>query len=149
MAFGNSGTHLPHALSYGITHLMHDITTKDYPVETPFIPHGISVITSAPAIFRYTAAGAPERHIEAANSLGANAWDAGPDDAGEVVAERIIDLMKKTEMPNGIGDLGFGETDVKPLAVSSARQIRAIANSPRETNLQDIENIYAAAINYR
>ncbi|MFV2031478.1 MAG: hydroxyacid-oxoacid transhydrogenase, partial [Gammaproteobacteria bacterium] len=143
MAFGNSGTHLPHALSYGITHLMHDITTDDYPVEAPFIPHGISVITSAPAIFRYTAAGAPQRHLEAANSLGANAWDAGHDDAGEVVAVRIIELMKKTAMPNGIGDLGFGEADVKPLAASSVRQLRAIANAPRETNLQDIENIYA------
>jgi len=148
MAFGNSGTHLPHALSYGVTHLMHDITTDDYQVASPFIPHGISVIASAPAIFRYTADGAPERHLEAANSLGANAWDAGRDEAGEVVAGRIIELMKKTDMPNGIGDLGFGEADVKPLAASSVRQIRAIDNAPRETNLQDIENIYAAAINY-
>ncbi len=148
MAFGNSGTHLPHALSYGLTHLMHDINTKDYTVESPFIPHGISVIASAPSIFRYTAAGAPERHLEAANSLGANAWDAGLDDAGEVVAGRIIELMKKTDMPNGIGDLGFGAADVKPLAASSVRQGRAIANAPRETNLQDIENIYAAAISY-
>lgn len=148
MAFGNSGTHLPHALSYGVTHLMNDITTKDYAVESPFIPHGISVIASAPAIFRYTAAGAPERHLEAANSLGANAWDAGPEDAGEVVAGRIIELMKNTGMPNGIGDLGFAEADVKPLAASSVRQIRAIDNAPRETNLQDIENIYSAAISY-
>ena len=148
MAFGNSGTHLPHALSYGVTHLMHDITTTDYAIADPFIPHGISVIASAPAIFRYTAAGAPERHLEAANSLGANAWDAGNDEAGEVVASRIVELMKKTSMPNGIGDLGFAEADVKPLAASSARQIRAIANAPRETNLQDIENIYAAALSY-
>jgi alcohol dehydrogenase class IV len=148
MAFGNSGTHLPHALSYGVTHLMHDITTDDYAVESPFIPHGISVIASAPAIFRYTAAGAPERHLEAANSLGANTWDVGHDEVGEVVAGRIIELMKKTAIPNGIGDLGFGEADVKPLAASTIRQTRAIANAPRETNLQDIENIYAAAINY-
>jgi alcohol dehydrogenase class IV len=148
MAFGNSGTHLPHAMSYGVTHLMEDITTRDYPVESPFIPHGISVIASAPAIFRYLAEGAPERHLEAANSLGANAWDAGRDEAGEVVAGRIVELMKKSGMPNGIGDLGFGEADVKPLAASSVRQVRAIANAPRETNLQDIENIYAAAISY-
>lgn len=148
MAFGNSGTHLPHALSYGVTHLMRDITTGDYAVESPFIPHGISVIASAPAIFRYTAAGAPERHLEAANSLGANAWDAGSDEAGEVVAGRIIELMKKTAMPDGIGDLGFGEADIKPLAASTIRQVRAIDNAPRETNLQDIENIYAAAISY-
>jgi hydroxyacid-oxoacid transhydrogenase len=148
MAFGNSGTHLPHALSYGITHLMRDIVTEGYSVASPFIPHGISVVASAPAIFRYTAEAAPERHLEAANSLGANAWDAGTDEAGEVVSERIIDLMKKTSMPNGIGDLGFSTDDVKNLAESSVRQIRAIANSPRETNLVDIENLYAAALSY-
>ncbi|MCL4136045.1 UNVERIFIED_CONTAM: hypothetical protein GTU68_066057 [Idotea baltica] len=43
IAFGNCGTHLPHAMSYGITHLMHDITTKGYAIESPFVPHGISV----------------------------------------------------------------------------------------------------------
>jgi alcohol dehydrogenase class IV len=148
MAFGNTGTHLPHAMSYGVTHLMRDITTNGYSVGSPFIPHGISVIASAPAIFRYTAAGAPERHLQAANSLGADAWDVGLDDAGEVVAGRIIELMRKTGMPNGIGELGFGPDDVKELAASSVRQLRPIANSPRETNLIDIENIYAAAISY-
>ena len=51
-------------------------------------------------------------------------------------------------MPNGLNDLGFGANDVKALAASSIRQGRAIANAPRETNLQDIENIYAAALNY-
>ncbi len=148
MAFGNSGTHLPHAMSYGVTHLMRDITTSDYPVQSPFIPHGISVIVSAPSIFKYAAEGAPERHLEAASYLNANVGDAGLDDAGDVVAGRIIDLMKNTGMPNGLTDLGFRAEDVKPLAASSIRQGRAIANAPRETNLQDIENIYASALSY-
>jgi len=52
-------------------------------------------------------------------------------------------------MPNGLEDLGFGAADVKDLAASSARQLRPIANAPRETNLVDIENIYAAALSYR
>ncbi len=148
MAFGNSGTHLPHAMSYGVTHLMRDITTSDYRVQSPFIPHGISVIVSAPSIFRYAAEGAPERHLEAASYLNAKVDDAGLDDAGELVAGRIIDLMKNTGMPNGLSDLGFSAEDVKPLAASSFRQTRAIANAPRESNLQDLENIYAAALSY-
>ncbi len=148
MAFGNSGTHLPHAMSYGVTHLMRDITTRDYSVASPFIPHGISVIVSAPAIFRYAAEGAPQRHLEAACYLNADINGAAEDDAGEIVAARIIELMKDTAMPDGLGGIGFGEKDVKPLAASSARQARAIANAPRETNLQDMENIYAAAMSY-
>ena len=148
MAFGNSGTHLGHALSYGVTHLMQDVTTEGYPMKSPFVPHGISVAVSTPAIFRYTAAAAPERHFEAASYLQSDLKGAGVDDSGEALAKRIIELMRKTGVPNGLSGIGFGPDDVPALAASSARQVRAIANSPRETNLVDIENIYAAAMSY-
>ncbi len=148
MAFGNSGTHLGHALSYGVTHLMQDITTDGYAVASPFVPHGISVAVSAPAIFRYTAAAAPERHFEAATCLQADLRGATPADSGEALATRLIELMRKTGVPNGLTGVGFAPADVPALAASSARQVRAIANSPRETNLTDIENIYAAAMSY-
>ena len=148
MAFGNSGTHLGHALSYGVTHLMQDITTDGYAVASPFVPHGISVAVSAPAIFRYTAAAAPERHFEAAGYLQADLRGAAAEDSGEALAQRLIELMRKTGVPNGLTGVGFAPADVPALAASSARQVRAIANSPRETNLVDIENIYAAAMQY-
>jgi len=148
MAFGNSGTHLGHALSYGVTHLMQDITTDGYAVQAPFVPHGISVAVSAPAIFRYTAEAAPERHFEAAGYLQSDLRDAAPEDSGEALATRLIALMRKTGVPNGLSGVGFGPEDVPALAASTSRQVRAIANSPRETNLVDIENIYAAAISY-
>jgi alcohol dehydrogenase class IV len=148
MAFGNSGTHLGHALSYGVTHLMQDITTDGYAVPSPFVPHGISVAVSAPAIFRYTAEAAPERHLEAATFLQADLRGATPADAGEALALRLIELMRKTGVPNGLSGVGFAPADVPALAASSARQARAIANSPRETNLVDIENIYSAAMSY-
>jgi len=148
MAFGNSGTHLPHAMSYGVTHLMNDITTEGYQVASPFIPHGISVAVSAPAIFRYLADAQPERHLEAAGYLGASDIDASPNEAGHVVACRIIQLMKDAGLPNGIGGVGFLEGDVKALAESSFRQKRAIANAPRVASLSDMEEIYASAMSY-
>ena len=148
MAFGNSGTHLPHALSYGVTHLMHDITTEGYAIETPFVSHGISVIVTAPATFRYTAKAAPERHLEAAGYLQADQRGATSADAGEVVANRIIELMRATHIPNGLSGVGFVENDVTRLTDSSIRQARAIANAPRESNRVDIENIYRDAIRY-
>jgi alcohol dehydrogenase class IV len=148
MAFGNSGTHLPHAMSYGVTHLMRDVTTPGYDVKSPFVPHGISVIVSAPAIFRYTAEAAPERHLEAAVHLGADGSDCGPEVAGEQVADRIVSMMKATAMPNGLGGIGFGAGDVGALTESAVRQKRAIANAPRDTNAVDIENMYRAALGY-
>jgi len=148
MAFGNSGTHLPHAMSYGVTHLMHDVTTPDYAVDSPFVPHGISVIVSAPSIFRYAAEAAPERHMEAAGFLGADCSKAGPDDAGEIVAIRIIGMMRDTGIPNGLSGVGFTPGDVRALTDSAIRQKRAIANAPRDTNATDIENMYSNAMSY-
>ncbi|MEM7194262.1 MAG: hydroxyacid-oxoacid transhydrogenase [Pseudomonadota bacterium] len=148
MAFGNSGTHLPHAMSYGVTHLMHDITTDGYNIDSPFVPHGISVVVSAPSIFRYIAEAAPERHFEAAGYLGADRKGAGSDDAGEVVGNRIIELMRCTHMPNGLSGVGFDSSHIKAMSASSFRQKRAIGNTPRDTNLVDIENIYTSAMSY-
>ena len=148
IAFGNSGTHLPHAMSYGVTHLMHDITTDDYAVSSPFIPHGISVVVSAPAIFKYTAEATPERHLEGAAFLNADAKGATKDEAGEVLSKRLIELMRDTHIPNGLTGVGFGQSHVKALAESSFRQQRAIANAPRDSNLTDLENMYQGALSY-
>ena len=148
MAFGNSGTHLPHAMSYGITHLMDNITTNDYQVASPFVPHGISVMVCAPAIFRYIAEGAPQRHLSAAGFLGANAKDATPNDAGELVADELIRLIRRTNGPNGISGVGFNAKDAKELAASAVRQSRAIQNAPRIVEQQEIENIFSSAASY-
>jgi alcohol dehydrogenase class IV len=91
---------------------------------------------------------APERHFEAAGYLQSDLQGATKHDSGEIIAKRIIELMKKTGVPNGLEAVGFGLEDVAALAASTVRQVRAIANSPRETNLVDIENIYAAALSY-
>ncbi|MFK7995151.1 MAG: hydroxyacid-oxoacid transhydrogenase [Granulosicoccus sp.] len=148
IAFGNSGTHLPHAMSYGVTHLMKDITTEGYQVKTPFVPHGISVIVNAPSIFRYTAEATPERHLQGARHLLADDKGATPDEAGEVLANRLVQLMRATHMPNGLNGVGFDESHIKALANSSIRQGRAIANAPRDSNLVDLENMYANALSY-
>jgi len=148
IAFGNCGTHLPHAMSYGITHLMHNITTDGYPIESPFVPHGISVVVNAPAIFQYTAEATAERHMEGAQCLGADTSGATKEDAGEVLSKRLVQLMRDTRMPNGLSGVGFDASHVKALAESSIRQARAIANAPRDSNLVDIENMYNNALSY-
>ena len=148
MAFGTSGTHLPHAFSYGVTNLMRDVVTDDYPVPSPFVPHGISVILTSPAVFRFTAPGAPERHLEAAACLGADTSDATPGDAGEVVAGRIVHLMRVTGLPNGLQGIGFAAGDVDALAGSAIRQHRAVANAPRETNCDDAASIFKNSMSY-
>ncbi len=148
MAFGNCGTHLPHAFSYAVSQFVREFRPKDYPGSGPFVPHGISVIVNSPSVFRYTAAAAPERHLEAAQALGADTRNAGATDAGEVVARRIIALMRATGMPNGLGGLGFTASDAGALAESASRQRRAIGNAPRETGPEQIRAIFERAVAY-
>ncbi|HSS66011.1 MAG TPA: hydroxyacid-oxoacid transhydrogenase [Gammaproteobacteria bacterium] len=149
MAFGNCGTHLPHAFSYAVSNLVKSWRAKDYPMgEGAFIPHGVAVILNSPSVFRFTAHSAPERHLEAADCLGADIRDAVPDDAGEVVADRIIGLMKTIGIPNGLGGVGLSAEDAGALSETASSQRRAIGNAPRDLDKSDIAEIFARAVRY-
>src|SRR3984957_18080718 len=81
IAFGNAGVHAPHGMAYAVAGLVRDFHPSGYPAGEPLVPHGMSVIVNAPAVFRFTAQVNPERHLQAARLLGADTNDAHPDDA--------------------------------------------------------------------
>jgi len=85
IAFGNAGCHLPHAMSYAVSGLVREYRTPHYPQDEPFVPHGMSVVLNAPSVYRYTAAACADRHLDAAQRLGADTRGAAPEDAGEVL----------------------------------------------------------------
>lgn len=124
IAFGNAGCHAPHGMSYSVSGLVRDFCPDGYPTGAPIVPHGMSVIVNAPSVFRFTASACPERHLEAAEWLGADIRGAGDEDAGDVLAEEIIALMKATAMPNGIGGVGYGKTDIPALTEGAFPQKR-------------------------
>jgi len=148
IAFGNAGCHLPHGMSYSVSGLVRDFRPRGYPDAEPIVPHGMSVIVNAPAAFRFTAPACPERHLEAAQALGAETRGAGPDDAGAVVAERIVALMRAADLPNGIGGVGYGEADIPALTEGSYPQRRLLDNAPRAIDKTDLAAIYADALAY-
>ena len=51
IGFGSAGVHIPHACAYPIAGLIHSYQAKGY--KNKFVPHGISVIVTAPAVFRF------------------------------------------------------------------------------------------------
>lgn len=64
IGFGNAGVHLSHGLSYPFSSQNKNgpkYRQKGYEVETPLIPHGISVALSGPAVFQFTAPSSPDR----------------------------------------------------------------------------------------
>ena len=48
VGFGSAGVHIPHACAYPIAGLKHDYQPPGYPDDHPFVPHGHSVIVTAP-----------------------------------------------------------------------------------------------------
>jgi hydroxyacid-oxoacid transhydrogenase len=148
IAFGNSGVHVPHGMSYAVAGLVRNFRPDGYPKEEPMVPHGMSVIVNAPSVFRFTAEACPERHLDGAAWLGADARGASAGDAGEVVAKRLIALMRATGIPNGISGVGYGEGDVDALSTGAFAQQRLLTNAPREISRDALGGLFRGAMRY-
>lgn len=142
IGFGNAGVHLPHGMSYPVSGMVRDFFVDGYPAEHPLIPHGMSVILNAPAVFRFTAPADPERHLYAASLMGVDISQARPEDAGELLAGAIIALMRRTGMPNGLRAVGFGPADVEHLATGTLPQHRVTKLSPRPAEAADLVQLF-------
>jgi alcohol dehydrogenase class IV len=148
IAFNAAGCHLPHGLSYAVSGLAKDWHVPGYPEGKSLVPHGMAVVLNNPSVWRYTAACSPARHLEAARALGADARDATPGDAGEILAQRVIELMRATKMPNGLTALGFDASHVDALATGAEPQYRVIKNAPKDVSKEDLRELFGAAMRY-
>jgi hydroxyacid-oxoacid transhydrogenase len=148
IGFGNAGVHLPHGMSYPVSGMVRDYVPPGYPDDHPIVPHGMSVILNAPAVFRWTAQSNPDRHLEAARLLGADIAGAGPDDAGEVLAGQIEAIMRRVGMPNGLSGVGLGPDDVDALVAGTLPQHRVTKLSPRSAGESDLRELFLAAMRY-
>jgi alcohol dehydrogenase class IV len=148
IAFNAAGCHLPHGLSYAVSGLVKDWHVDGYPAGKTLIPHGMAVVLNNPSVWRHTAAAHPERHLRCASALGASTQDAAPEDAGEVLAGRIVELMRATAMPNGLSALGFGDAHVDALARGAEPQYRVIKNAPIDVGHEELRTLFKSAMRY-
>ena len=148
IAFNAAGCHLPHGLSYPVSGLTRDFHLDGYPPRKSLVPHGMAVVLNNPSVWRFTAPCSPQRHLHGAACLGAETRDALPQDAGETLAGRVVEMMQATGMPNGLSDLGFTLADVDALATGSEPQYRVIRNAPKEVSREDLKSLFRAAMKY-
>jgi len=142
IGFGNAGVHLPHGMSYPVSGMVRSYIPEGYPTDHPIIPHGMAVILTAPAVFRFTGPASPEKHLEAARLMGVDTADAKKEDAGDMLANAIVSLMKKTGMPNGLAAVEFTEEDVDMLVEGTLPQQRVIRLSPRPFTTDDLKRLF-------
>ncbi len=156
VGFGSAGVHLCHGMSYAVSGLNKSYAHPGYDPRVKLVPHGISVVLPAPAIFRRTAAVSPARHMLAAKLLagedapvpvamnggggcgvprgggGGGGDDGGGRDAGARLAEQLLRYMDRLGVPNGLGALGFSAADVPALVEATLPQRRVLALAPSE-----------------
>ena len=148
IAFGNSGVHVPHGMSYSVAGLVKEFRPDGYPKAEPMVPHGMSVIVNAPSVFRFTAEACPGRHLDGAAWLGADVRGAALADSGEILAKHLIGLMRATGIPNGVSGVGYGEGDVAALSEGAFAQQRLLTNAPREISRGDLGDLFRGAMRY-
>ena len=148
IAFNAAGCHLPHGLSYAVSGLTKDWHVDGYPAGKTLVPHGMAVVLNNPSVWRFTAPCCPERHLHGAKCLGAHTDGARAEDAGEVLAARVIDLMRATAMPNGLAALGFDDSHLDALATGAEPQYRVIRNAPKDVGRADLKALFGAALSY-
>jgi hydroxyacid-oxoacid transhydrogenase len=142
IGFGNGGVHLAHGMSYPVSGMVRDYVPEDYPPGQPLVPHGMAVVLNAPAVFKFTASANPELHLYAAKLMGKDISDAKPEDAGEILASAIVELMQKVGMPNGLSALGYGPEDVDKMVAATLPQHRVTKISPRPASAEDLKQLF-------
>lgn len=141
IGFGNAGVHVPHSIAYPIAGMVKNFSPPDYPKREPMIPHGLSVVLTAPATFRWTYATNPERHLRAAQLLGADVNGLTSAEMPELLSRTLLSLMRDTGVANGLSALGYGTEDVPALIDGTLKQQRLLVNCPREVGADELRAI--------
>ena len=140
------------------------------------VAHGLSVISNAPSVFRFTGTpgmiGDPvaerysrDRHVECAmitanarmqrqaddgslsNAATIPSEKAMRDQPGEALANELLEMMHLLKIPVGIRSLGYDESHVDDLAKGTLPQHRVTKLSPRQpVELDELRGLFLDAL---
>jgi alcohol dehydrogenase class IV len=120
IGFGSAGVHIPHACAYPIAGRRHGI------------PHGQSVIVTAPAAFRFTYDADPTRHERAAKLLTGTRGS---------LSDALAELTRDVGAPQRLSDFGYSEDDIPALVEGALAQERLLAVAPKQPTADDLARI--------
>jgi hydroxyacid-oxoacid transhydrogenase len=153
IGFGNAGVHLCHGMSYPIASQV-----RSYRPEagynstdiTALVPHGLSVIVAAPSVFRFTGVADPKRHVTCARILATERLGHKPsrdyNDAGAWLADEVLALVNRLDVPMGLRTFGYSEEDVPSLVEGTLPQHRVTKISPRPVGRDELEALFLDAL---
>lgn len=183
---GSAGVHLCHAMSYPISSCVSNYrpqsgydqaltsegrkkSSEQIKLKDNMVPHGLSVVLTAPAVFKWTSVADPERHLRAAELLGINLCNiifflaymgsnlcfhtfshSGADvsrvkavDSGLLLSDTIIKILSSWTafVPNGLQGVGYGSEHLEALVKGTLPQRKVIEVSPRQPTPEDFNHM--------
>ena len=70
------------------------------------------------------------------------------EEAGEVLATKLIELMRQLDMPNGLSELGYRDDHIPALVQGTLPQHRVTKLSPRPAEEEELAKLFAGAMRY-
>ena len=102
IGFGNAGVHLPHGMSYPVAGMVRDYRPAGYRRRSRDRPaRHVGDPERAGGLPLHGARPIPSGISARPKLLGADVQVPDRDDAGEILADRVIEIMRATGMPNG------------------------------------------------
>ena len=74
--------------------------------------------------------------------MGVRIEDVNPDDAGDLLAAAVVDLMRQAGIPNGLSAVGYGPEDVPERVAGTMPQHRVTKLCPRPFDETDLEQLF-------
>ena len=159
MGFGTAGVHLCHGMSYPISGLNKNISkytywdydTKCHITDYPIIPHGVSVVITAPTVFDFTCQTKLDRHRKGAIMLGADENKIKFNDCDSIAGhlkERLLFFMDKLNIPLGLSKIGYQFKDINALVDGTIPQERVTKLSPNPIDKDILGMLFEKSMAY-
>ncbi|GFP32846.1 lactaldehyde reductase [Candidatus Hakubella thermalkaliphila] len=132
IAFSNAQVGLVHALA-------HSVGAKFK------VHHGLANSILLPACLRYNADACGEIYLNILSALGVNIERIQPDEAGDVLADKIVEFTKKLSLPQKLRDVGVPEKGLKECSEIALSDGAIIYNPKFVTDSTEILRIYQLA----
>ena len=95
---------------------------------------------------RFTSPSNPKKHLKAASLLGVDTSNINEENAGNAIADKLIELLRELNMPNGLSGLGYTENDVEILVEGTLPQHRVTKLSPIPVDRKDFEMLFSESL---